>query len=49
VVERAKAVMEFESKRAGGVSVGDDFDIGALVGEAGGGHGLVCPISCAVN
>ena len=41
IVERAKAVMEFEGKRAGGVGVGDDFDIGAVVGEAGGVQGVV--------
>jgi hypothetical protein len=33
--------MEFERKRAGGIGVGDDFDIGAVVGEAGGGQGVV--------
>ena len=33
--------MKFEGQRAGGVGVGDDFDIGAVLGEAGGGHGLV--------
>jgi hypothetical protein len=33
--------MEFEGKRAGGVGVGDDFDIGAVVGKADGGQGLV--------
>jgi hypothetical protein len=33
--------MEFEGKRAGGVGVGDDFDIGAIVGDADGGQGMV--------
>ena len=41
IVERAEAVMEFEGQRAGGVGVGDDFDIGAVVGEAGGVQGVV--------
>ena len=41
IVERAKAVMEFEGQRAGGVGVGDDFDIGAVVGEAGGVQGVI--------
>jgi hypothetical protein len=41
IVERAEAVMEFEGQRAGSVGVGDDFDIGTVVGEAGGVQGVV--------
>jgi hypothetical protein len=33
--------MEFEGKRASGVGVGNDFDVGAVVGEAGGVQGMV--------
>src|SRR5580704_4196221 len=33
--------MKFEGKRAGGVGVGDDFDIGAVVGEADTCQGVV--------
>ena len=33
--------MEFEGQRAGGVGAGDDFDIGAVVCQAGGGQGIV--------
>jgi hypothetical protein len=33
--------MEFEGKRAGGVGVSDDFDIGADVGQGDDGQGVV--------
>ena len=45
--------MELEGKRAGGVGVGDDFNIGAVVGEACGGQGAASSsaqvVALAVN